>query len=180
MATAEAAVRLFDSFAGTVEAPPHSNRTFIGAEFGWNGVPWCCESCWVVCHRLGVNFPHTASVAQAVADAKAGRFQLTWVPRGGVIRGGDMATYDWGGRGNPSSFHIAMVRDPFDGTTRFQTVGGNENDAVRIQWRDRAFVQGFIRPAYTGTVIVVPPVPAPITDENDDGSLTAAVLNTHN
>lgn len=179
MATAEEAVRLFDSFVGTVEAPPHSNRTFIGAEFGWNGVAWCCESCWVVLmHRLGVTFPHTASVAQAIAEARAGHYQLTWLPRGGVIRGGDLVTYDWHGHGNSNDFHIAMVRDPFDGTTRFQTVAGNENDSVRIQWRDRTFVQGFIRPAYTGSVVVVPPpLPPALTDENDDGTLSASCLD---
>lgn len=148
MASADQAVAIFDSWVGTVESPPHSNRTFIGERFGWNGVAWCAESCSVcLLDTFGRKILWTASVAQAIADAKAGKNGMERLGRDAIIRRGDLVTYDFGQRGNWANFHIAMVRDP--GTqVKFQTVGGNENDAVRQQWRDRTYVTGFIRPPY--------------------------------
>lgn len=39
---------------GIQENQPGSNRTPIGAEFGWNGVPWCAEfvRVWQKRHHL--------------------------------------------------------------------------------------------------------------------------------
>lgn len=152
MGTADQLVALEDSWVGTVENPPHSNHTFIGVEFGFDRVAWCAETQSLALKKTGTPGFWTASVAQAIADAKNGHNGLTWVPRNGVIRKGDMPTYDWGGRGNSGDFHIACVRDP--GTqVKFQTVAGNENDSVMVQWRDRTYVQGFIRPAYDSTQV---------------------------
>lgn len=148
MTTADQAVAIFDSFVGITENPPHSNKTVIGMEFGWNGVAWCAETCSVVLNRaFGRKIIWTASVAQVISDAKAGRNGLRWVSKNDTIRKGDLVTYDFGGHGDPGDFHIAMVRDP--GTqSKFQTDGGNEQDAVRQQWRDKTYVQGFARPPY--------------------------------
>jgi hypothetical protein len=146
--TADGLVAVFQKWHddGVHEVPAHSNRTIVGQLFGWNGVSWCCEGCSVAAKQSGTPCFWTAAVAQAIADAKAGRHGLTWVPRNGVIRKGDFSTFDWGGHGNSSDFHISVVKDP--GTqTKFRTLGCNENDAVTDQWRDRTFVQGFIRPA---------------------------------
>lgn len=161
MATADQAVAIFDSFVGITESPPHSNRTPIGREFGWDGVAWCAETCSVVLYRVfGRKIIWTASVAQVIADAKAGRNGLVWVSPNDTIRKGDLVCYDFGGRGSWSDFHIAMVRNP--GTqARFQTDGGNESDAVRQQWRDRTYVQGFARPPYDA------PAPLPPSEEDD-------------
>jgi len=159
MATADQAVAVFDSFLGITESPPHSNMTPIGAEFGWNGVPWCCESCSVVLKRaFGRVILWTASVAQAVSDAGAGKNGMRLLNRDATITAGDLVTYDWTGRGDPSEFHIEMVRDP--GTqARFQTDGGNAGDACRQQWRDRIFVSHFIRPPYDNLPSIAPTAP---------------------
>lgn len=144
MATADQYVAVLESWVGMSEAPPRSNQTPIGVEFGWNGVPWCCETCSVAQARVGLHCFHTASVYDAIQRAKRGENGMQWVPRDGVIRRGDMATFDWAGHGNPNDFHISSVVDP--GTqAKFQTIGGNENDAVTKQWRDRTYIQGFIR-----------------------------------
>lgn len=145
------------------EDPPHSNRTPIGAEYGWNGVAWCCETWSVMLRRIGLNSDWQAAVSQAMADAKAGKNGLIWVPRNGVIREGDAVLFDWKGAGNSNDMHIAAwVRDP--GTqAKFLTIAGNENDAVMEQWRDRTYVMGFIRPPFRGAA--PGPAPTPPTQE---------------
>ncbi len=144
MPTANDLITLEDSWVGTTENPLGSNETWIGAEFGWNGVAWCAETQSVALNRVfGRKLFWSASVAEWIGAAKSGTNGLWWVPKDGHIEAGWLVTYDFGGNGNPSEFHIAMVRDPSI-QTKFQTDGGNEGDAVRQQWRDRTYVQGFI------------------------------------
>lgn len=159
------ALSIIRSFLGITESPPHSNRTPIGVEFGWNGVAWCAETISVTWNRaFGKKILWTASVAQAIADAHAGKNGMKLLPRNAVIREGMAVTYDWTGHGDSNNFHIAMVVNPGD-QTRFETIGGNENDSVRQQWRDRTYVTHFIDGPYEegGTP---PPSPSPEEDED--------------
>lgn len=154
MTTATATVGVLEGWLaqGVHEEPAHSNRTPIGQEFGWNGVAWCCITCSVALKRVGQPGVWTASVAQAIADAKAGKNGLQWIARTADVRVGDMPCFDWKlrnpGAGNSENFHISTIVNP-GMQSKFETIGGNENDAVTRQWRDRTYVQGFIRPAYT-------------------------------
>jgi hypothetical protein len=156
---------------GVHEVPAHSNRTIVGQLYGWNGVSWCCEGCSEAAKESKTPCFFTASVAQAIADAKAGRYGLTWISRSAPIFRGDFSAFDWQGRGNPEDFHISTVTDP--GTqAKFRTLGCNENDAVTDQWRDRTFVQGFIRPAYDQK-----PTQQEAPDMAEPGTAVDAVMN---
>lgn len=145
MPTAADLITLEDKWVGTVEDPPGSNRTFIGDNFGWTGVPWCAETqSLAIAEVFGRRIFWSASVAEWITAAKNGTNGLRWVDAGWQIEAGMLATFDFGNpRGNPAHFHISLVRDP--GTQdKFETDGGNEGDAMRRQWRDRKYVQGFI------------------------------------
>lgn len=149
MTTPADLIALEDKWVGTVEDPPGSNRTFIGDNFGWTGVPWCAETqSLAIAEVFGRRIFWSASVAEWIAAAKNGTNGLRWVDAGWQIEAGMLATFDFGSpRGNPAHFHISLVRDP--GTQdKFQTDGGNEGDAMRQQWRDRTYVQGFIALPY--------------------------------
>lgn len=151
MATADAYIAVLESWLaqGIHEDPAHSNRTPIGVEFGWNGVAWCCETMSVTQERVGLHCFHTASVDEAKHEAIQGLRGMVWLRPDAVIARADLAVFDFGPaigqpKGKASNFHISCVVDP--GTqAKFQTIGGNENDAITKQWRDRKYIQGFIR-----------------------------------
>lgn len=152
MATADALVAVLEGWLAEAvhEVPDGSNQTKIGAEFGWNGVAWCAETCSVAMKHAGVKGFWTASVAAAIDAAKRGDNGLKRIGKNDEIRRGDFATFDWKGQGNPSDFHISTVVDAGNQQT-FQTIGGNEDNRVMKQWRDRTYISGFIRPAYDTT-----------------------------
>lgn len=168
MATADDFIAVLDSWVaqGIHEDPPRSNDTPIGAEFGWNGVAWCCETQSVAQDRVGLHCFHTASVAEAINEAKQGLRGMVYLRPDARIARGDLSCFDFGpaygeAKGNPANFHISAVRDP--GTqAKFQTDGGNESDAMRTQWRDRTYVQGFIRLPFDQ------PAPGPTPPQEDD------------
>lgn len=166
-ATAADAVAIFDGFVGITEAPPHSNHTAIGREYGWDGVAWCCESCSVVLNRaFGHHVLWTAGVADAIGRAGRGENGLVLLPKDAALKVGDLVTFDWEGRGNPNDFHIEMCRNP-SVQSRFQDDGGNVQDSVMQPWRDRQFVSHIIRPPYAGQPALVPPNPLPSPDRHD-------------
>jgi hypothetical protein len=158
MPSATALIAVLDEWVrqGIKEDPAKSNRTPIGVEYGWNGVAWCAETMSVAQARVGMHAFHEASVDRVIKLAKAGTNDMVWVNAEAVIQVGDMVCYDFGPafgkpKGNPDYFHIAAVRDP--GTqTKVQTDAGNESDAMRQQWRDRTYVQGFARLPWAATV----------------------------
>lgn len=68
---------------------------------------------------------------------------MVWHDRDAEVKVCFLPCFDFGGRGNPADFHISCIVNP--GTQdKFETIGGNEGDAVRRQWRDRRYVLGFI------------------------------------
>lgn len=134
---------------GIVERPAHSNQTIIGENFGWNGVAWCAETQSVVAlDTFGKKVLWTASVAEAINLAEQGHEGMQLMPRDVHINVCDLSCFDFGGKGNPADFHISCVVNP--GTQdKFETIGGNEGDAVRRQWRDRKYITHFIRLPFT-------------------------------
>lgn len=158
MASADAMVGVFEGWVaqGIHEQPAHSNNTSIGAEYGWNGVAWCCISASVAQKHIGMHCFWRADVAGAINLAKNGTNGMVWVPKGQPCARGDFSTFDWRGNSNPNDFHISLVKDPSI-QSKFLTIGGNENDSVFQQWRDTTFVQGFIRLPYDQAA----PPPAP-------------------
>lgn len=187
MPTADQLVAVLEGWLreGIKEVPDGSNKTPIGAEFGWNGVAWCAETCSVALKRIGQRGFWTASVYQAIQDAKAGKNGLKRLGKNDAIRVGDFVTYDWKGNGNPENFHIAtVVATTNTGSgAKFETIGGNEENRVMRQWRDRTFVSGFIRPAYDNAPAPVPPTPptpTPVHEEDDDMPKTILVRSDIN
>lgn len=169
MPTADELVAYEDDLVaqGISEQPPGSNLTIIGERFGWNGVAWCAETQSVATEAVfGRRIGWSAAVSEWIAMAQRGDSGLQWVPAAdGWIEAGMLVTYDFGNpRGNPSHFHIAMVRDPGTQGT-FQTDGGNEGDAMRQGWRDRTYVQGFIALPFDS--VPTPPAPQPQMQEDD-------------
>jgi peptidoglycan hydrolase-like protein with peptidoglycan-binding domain len=151
------------SFNGTVEDPPGSNQTPIGAEFGWNGQPWCAMQISVACKRLG--FPlHEAAVIQIEKHARAGHWGMGWSPT--PVRGA-AAIFDWKGRGNPGDMHVGGVDELLDGG-RFWDLEGNYKDRSARVLRDMTFVRGFATFPFDDATPVAPapdqptpPAPAP-------------------
>lgn len=171
MATAEAVLNVLRGWLGITESPTHSNHTPIGAEFGWNGVPWCAEGCSVAHKHVEAPPFWTASVAQAIADAKAGKNGLTWLGPDQPTQPGDHWTFDWDrltAPGNPNNFHISTVEDPAT-QANVLTIGCNEEDSVKRTWRDRTYLQGIIRPRYDAPPPSPPPAPPHAGDTLNHG-----------
>lgn len=160
------------------EEPAHSNRTVIGVIFNWNGVPWCAETvCVILLDVAGTWIVKSASVAQLISWAKAGKYGLRWIPRDRIGEGrpGMAVTFDWhlhDAPGNANNFHISSLVDPGTWVTRglagkANTIGGNENDAITDQWRDGYFVQGLIDFPFVDAPGAPTPTPAPPTARRD-------------
>ena len=147
-------------WVGITEAPAGSNRTPIGESFGWNGVAWCAETVSEALRQSGSPWLREASVLMCRRRAEAGTNGLIWVPGDGYIEAGMAVLFDWNGNGNPNDFHIGTVVDPGN-QTRFATIEGNYQDSVARVWRDRTYVQGFIRFPFPQ------PVSQPSTEEED-------------
>jgi hypothetical protein len=140
-------VGVLQSFVGIVETPDGSNLTPIGAEFGWNGVAWCCETVSVALKRAGTPALWTASVWDARERAKQGEKGMQWILPTGIPQAGDAILFDWtGGKGagSPDNFHIGTILEVGPQST-FHTIEGNYRNQVAWVWRDLNFVQGFIR-----------------------------------
>lgn len=159
------------SKVGVSEQPPHSNRTPIGEEYGWNGVAWCAETQSLAAeHAFGRRVLWTASVADARAKAQSHENGMVWLGQQATIQVGDLPCFDFKGHDNPADMHISGVVNPAT-QARFETVGGNEGDRVQRQWRDRRYVMGFIRLPFATVGLGSPPHPIQGDDmplNNDD------------
>lgn len=142
---------------GMKESPSGSNRTPIGAEYGWNGVAWCHEAVSVWAKRAGlrpnVDFPWTAStpVGKAWFQAKGRWFHTPQV--------GDFVYYSTSGK-NGSPYHVELVIAV--SATTYTTIGGNTSGhAGKVEGngdgcyektlsRSLARISGFGRPFYNG------------------------------
>jgi hypothetical protein len=162
----DAWVAWLESKVGIVEQPKGSNHTPIGVEYGWDHVAWCAETQSLAAyHTFGRKVLWTAGVADARARAKAGENDMQWLGKTSTVQVGDLPCFDWGGHGDPADMHISGIVNPAT-QDRFETIGGNEGDAVRRQWRDRRHVMGFIRLPFTSVGLGASPL------EEDMGVIT--------
>lgn len=164
MGSAADALNMFRSFIGIAEAPPHSNLTPIGDEYGWNGVAWCDETVSVVLRRIGlapgpIDSSHFASCwfhQQAYRNGECG----AWLGKPDVseLQPGDQVFF-----GSSGSDHTGMVETVHADANAVTTLEGNIGDAVRREYRPLSGgsmrVYGFGRPNYDGSV--APDVPPP-------------------
>lgn len=133
-----ALIQTMESFIGITENPPGSNKTPIGIEYGWNGVPWCAMTVSVACKRNG--FPlHEAAVINIEKRAKSGAYGMGW---SSIPIVGSVPCFDFGGRGNPSEMHTGLVYEVID-SNRFRDVEGNYQNRVDRVLRDTKFIRGF-------------------------------------
>lgn len=145
----DAFIAEMESFIGTKEYPPGSNRTAVGVEFGWNGVAWCAETVSTAAKRLG--FPlHEAAVINIEKHAKAGDWGMGW---SSVPVKGAATVFDFGGRGNPSQMHTGVVQQVLS-ASRFWNIEGNYQNRCDRVLRDTKFVRGFATFPFESEVIV--------------------------
>ncbi|MEY9873565.1 hypothetical protein ABH931_003054 [Streptacidiphilus sp. MAP12-33] len=123
------------------------NETQFGAEYGWNGVPWCAIFEWCMFHDVGMDaiVPKTAAVAELASWAQA-HGQWSEYPSVGALTifGGDVHT------------EIVMGFDP----DIVHTKGGNsvqagatDNGQGNGVWshqhaRRDAYVTGYLAPRF--------------------------------
>jgi len=150
-------VGVLQSFVGITEAPDGSNLTLIGGEFGWNGVPWCCETVSVALKRAATPVLWTASVLDARERAKRGEKGCDG-SRLPVPRRRGMRSSSTGRASRSRSPRQLPHRDHLGGraTEHVPHHRGNYRDQVAWVWRDLNFVQGFIRFPFDAPV---PPIP---------------------
>lgn len=149
-------INVLESFKGIREEPDGSNRTPLGEEYGWNGVPWCAIALSVACRRLG--FPlHTAAVIQIEKHARAGDWGMRWSPT--PVRGA-ATIFDWEGRGNPNDMHTGGVKEVLEGN-RFRDLEGNYRNRFDEVLRDMTYVRGFAVFPFEDVPAPSQPSPAP-------------------
>lgn len=153
-----AAVRAVDilrraqSYLGTVEAPPGSNRQPFGQDYGWNGVPWCNIFVSEIGRQVTGGYDllgrHAWTPACAQWWRNAGRFGRT--PRPGAV-----VFFDWSGSRQLAAIdHVGLVIEARpDG--RVRTIEGNaaihgQPDGVWIHDRAAANIVGYGYPTYAG------------------------------
>jgi hypothetical protein len=149
---------------GVTETPRGSNRTSIGAEFGWNGVAWCAETVCVALARAGIKWLHTASTDEMEALARKGYHGLKWHAGSASPQPGWLCIWDYKHDGTAN--HVSTVESArADG--KLVTIGGNEQDTVQRAVRSRKDLRGFISipfdsPAATPAPTAPKPAPAPV------------------
>lgn len=154
MGNARQAVALLGSWVDDpafVEHPDHSNCTRVSEDYGPIGnarcYAWCAACIWDVMRLISTPWPKTAQVLDLTNRAKRGEHGMTWHPKDTALAIGDVLPWDWKGNGSAGDMHVSMCKDPATQES-FRTLGGNENDRVTDQWRDRTYLMGVIRPAY--------------------------------
>ena len=133
---------------GTQEEPAHSNRTKIGARFGWNGVPWCAETVSVVLRDSGFKIAKNASAPGLFVELRKAGWHAVSPTH---AKPGDVVFFSWPGTSSTID-HVGFVEGrKADG--RLITIEGNTtlpngNDGVARKLRALNCVAGIIRPPY--------------------------------
>jgi hypothetical protein len=131
---------------GTVEDPPHSNHTIVGAFYGMQD-EWCCMAVTMAYVKAGstgfAKGSRWAYVPFLVAAARAGQYGLsiTMDPKPGDLICYDLDGSNFGGGGN----HIGMI-EKRTGPRSFQTIEGNISDTCDRQQRslDSNFAKRYV------------------------------------
>ncbi len=131
---------------GTVEDPPHSNRTIVGAFYGLQD-EWCAMTVTMAYVKAGstgfARGSRWAYVPFLVAAARAGQFGLTVTMD---PKPGDLVCYDLDGTNfNGSKNHIGMFEKK-TGARSFQTIEGNIDDTCKRMQRslDSNFARRYV------------------------------------
>lgn len=115
--------------------------------------PWCAATivkAWTV---AGFKFPYRGASAYGLLDYYQ-KHLPKWVVAVSAAKPGAAVVFKIG------AGHVAMLEVPFAETEPLvQTIGGNEDDAVRRETRHVSLVRGVVDPIETGTV---PPAKPPI------------------
>ena len=111
------------SQVGVTEDPPGSNMQPYGAEYGMNGVAWCCIFVWWCAQRAELPFPTTAYVPALEQWARDNGY----VVPADQIRRGDVVCLDFTAPFGDGSDHVEIALGPADGGW-IPCVGGNTSD----------------------------------------------------
>ena len=143
MKTRSAVLATARHFLGVHEVPDGSNRTIIGALFGWNGVPWCAEFVCMCLLRVGFDIRKNAS-AHGLAEQLVHAGWQKIAPKD--VRSGDIVKFVFS--------HIGFCEARKD-SGRVITIEGNHGNSVARAIRANSSIDYGVRPPYT------PEVPAP-------------------
>lgn len=133
---------------GTQEDPRNSNRTPIGARFGWNGVAWCAEFVSVVLTDAGFPIRKNASAPGLYLDMRT----IGWSKiKGSKTRPGDVVFFSWPGTDSLID-HVGMIegrnRDGRLITIEGNTTLPNGNGGVARKLRAQNCIAAIVRPPY--------------------------------
>jgi hypothetical protein len=154
--TAQQYLSVLRTYLGVTESPLGSNRTRVGVEYGWNGVPWCAQTVSVALRRSGLTNWWSASTDQMEAWARAGRNGARWISRLSTPRPGDIAVWDWKRDGTAN--HVSTIESVrADGM--LITIGGNESNRCQRAVRSKSGLRGYIRLPFRIPVTTAPKPP---------------------
>lgn len=141
---------------GIQEQPPHSNRTAVGVEFGWNGVPWCAEYVCVCLNAAGVHVAKNASAPGLYTQLR----HMGWrAPHASQSQAGDVVFFTWP-ETDRTADHVGFVEGrKADGrliTLEGNTTLDNGNGGVARKVRALSLVAGIVRPPYSKARVFVP------------------------
>lgn len=152
MASLRALLGSANSYIGTVENPPNSNKNPFAAIVGHaNGQPWCATFCEAIAKIVGLTIPTNSAYTPRVADD----FKLArqWATDAG--KPGDFALFDFPDKERGIQ-HIGIVESvlpgfviTIEGNTSSGLAGSQDNGGgVYRRTRPRSFVVGFGRPNF--------------------------------
>lgn len=148
MIAASAVLKQARKWLGTQEHPAHTNRTPIGARFGWNGVAWCAEFISVILTDAGFPISKNASAPGLHDELRV----IGWKSvKTSQTRPGDVVFFTWPGTTSRID-HVGLVEGKHsDGrliTLEGNTTLPNGNDGVARKLRAHNCIAAIIRPSY--------------------------------
>lgn len=143
---------------GIQESPRNSNRTPIGVQFGWNGVPWCAEYVCVCLSEAGFKFNKSASCTALHHEFKSKGWKTVSLSN---AQAGDVVFFNWPGTAYAMD-HTGFVEGrKADGrliTLEGNTTLSNGNGGVARCVRAKSLVASIVRPPYTGKLSTLKPI----------------------
>lgn len=123
---------------------------------GFAAAPWCDMFLAYCADRTG-NLAAVGLFAYTPSHVNWFKQRGRWHRGTGGIRAGDIIFFDWDGG---VVDHVGVVEKVLSGG-RVQTIEGNTSNACLRRVRSGSSIEGFGRPAYTGTGGGTPPTPTP-------------------
>lgn len=150
---------------GIKETPAGSNKTSIGAAYGWNGVPWCGMAVWfafqLAAQRLDLRSVLTPNMASTVEIMAAGKRKKWWVT-GRALQPCDIVCYHMPG-GRKGVNHVGIVESvtplgiwAFEGNT--SGTGSQYNGGAFLRkFRPWSVILGGVRVPFADKLGVIDP-----------------------